>query len=86
MTSEGSGQPMAQRAWVWQTLPRGKSPLVVPKGKWWLRSELSQGARTGPSAAPSLSARTIPETVEGTEKFKGTEHICTEPCRLAWLG
>lgn len=84
--SEGSGQPTAQRAWVWQTLPQAKSPLVVPKGKWCLRSELSQGARTGPSVAPSLSARTIPEMVEGTEKFKGTERICTEPCRLAWLG
>lgn len=83
---EGSGHPVAQRAWIWQTLPQAKAPSVVPKGKRCPRSELSRGAGMGPSIAPSLSVRTIPETVEGTGECKGTEHVCTEPCRLAWLG
>lgn len=66
--TERSGHPMVQRA-AWR----------VPEGKWCLRRELSQDARTGPSIAPSLSARTIPERVKGVEKCKGTSMFALSP-------
>lgn len=41
--SEGSAHTVAERDWVWQILPQAKAALVVPKGRWCRRSELSKG-------------------------------------------